>query len=291
VSSDNASVREWTDILRRIRFGRSVRVSEKVMVSSEKVLAVARVLATYADADGSRVYPSVARVAVDAPCDYTTAKRAMSVLRRFGLIRFVRKRGLVDEYQLAIPVDLLEHVEVLTPPAYELEVERVADRNRRRTGAWRTRTAGAQPDPETEVQVPDAPVPPAPHLVDNHGVQVRGAPVPVDPTEPGTGAGRPGTTASTGASGPAVQVRAAPATHQDLDTRTTHHSRRDLRTDVAVVGRPQPPDDPLPLPRRLPGAVLDKLVLAGAIRPEELPDVPDGPDAIVLPFRRPRRSA
>lgn len=284
---DDASVREWTDILRRIRFGKSVKVSEKVAVSGEKVLAVARVVATYADADGSRVFPGVARVAVDAYCDYTTAKRAIAVLRRFGLIRFVRKRGLVDEYQLAIPVDLLEHVDVLSPTEYEAEVERVAGRNRRRTGAAHTRTRRASQPTGEEVQVRHAPVPEPAPPVENLEVQVRQTPVPGRPAELGTGAGRPGTTAGTGACRPAVQVRGAPATHQDLDTTTTHHSRRDLRTDLAVVGHPQapPPDAWPPHP---PTAVLERLVLAA--RPDEQPTQADDRCAVVLPFR-PRRSA
>lgn len=276
MSTDSASVREWTDILRRIRFGRSVQVSEKVAVSSEKVLSVARVLATYADSDGSRVYPSVARVAVDAHIDYTTAKRAMSVLRRYGLIRFVRHRGFVDEYQLAVPEDLMERVQVLSPAQYDLEVERMADRNRRSTGAPRTRTEPTERPADDRVQVPDAPVLPA-------------------PPKPSTGAGRPGTTGSTGAWRPAVQVRGAPATHQDLATSTTHHSRRDLRDELAVARARGPLQDPIPipteLPRRRPGATLPRWVLAGAIRPDELPELPDDRRAVVLPFRRPRRSA
>lgn len=294
MSLDSASVRDWTDILRRIRFGKSVHVSEKVTVSSQKVMAVARVLATYADADGSRVFPSVARVAVDACIDYTTAKRAMSVLRRYGLIRFVRHRGFVDEYQLAVPEDLMERVQLLSPTEYDREVERVADKNRRSTGAPGTRTGAAVPSEGEEVRVPDAPVLAAGEPVENREVRVPDAPVLTPQPELSTGAGRPGTTGSTGAWRPAVQVRGAPATHQDLDTRTTHHSRDDLRTDVAVVGHPQP-DEPLsesmPLPQRLPGSVVARLVLSGAIRPDELPELPDDRQAVVLPFRRPRRSA
>src|SRR5690606_17634783 len=153
-------------------------------------------LATYADADGSRIFPGTARLAVACEIDYRTAKRCLAALRWLGLIRVVRaarRRGLADEYRLTIPGDLLDKDDVLSPGQMDLEVERIRDGNRRRvddepgTGAADTRT-------DTAVRVTDAPVQ-------------------AGPVDGCTGAGSTSNDGCTGAGSTVVRVRPAPPTH------------------------------------------------------------------------------
>lgn len=211
MDDEKASVRDWTDILRRVRLGATVTVPGNTRgVRGSTVRAVALMLATYADADGSRVFPGTARVAVACEIDYRTAKRCLASLRHLGLIVLVRparQRHHADEYRLTIPTDLMERMAVLSPTEMESEVEEMRANNRRGerpTGAGRTRT----------LRVPDAPVE-----------------APVD--EPRTGAGSTPTGPRTGAGSTAVRVPECPPTHHYIDTRTTHHSDEDLSTDVA----------------------------------------------------------
>ena len=132
---ENATVREWTDLLARIRFG-TVRVAGKT-VRGATIKAVGYRAANYADSDGSRIRPGLPRLAVDLEIDHGTAKRAMQVLVRTGLLRLVRpgaRPGHADEYQLTIPADLLDRddIEVWSPARQRLEIERVRERTRGR---------------------------------------------------------------------------------------------------------------------------------------------------------------
>ena len=115
----------WVDVVRRARLGRTTK-------------GVALLLATYADNDGSRVFPGVATASVAAEVDYKTAKRAIAELVKAGLLEVVgdrtRKAGSATEYRLVLADDVLERVEVLTPAAFELEAARRRGANRR-TGA------------------------------------------------------------------------------------------------------------------------------------------------------------
>lgn len=213
---ENATAREWTDLLRRIRFGATVTVPGSSRgVRGATLRAVALMLATYADADGSRIFPGTARLAVACEIDYRTAKRCLAALRWLGLIRVVRaarRRGLADEYRLTIPGDLLDKVDVLSPAQMDLEVERIRDGNRRRvddepgTGSADTRTAASVRVPQTPVQA--------------------------GPVDGCTGAGSTSNDGCTGASRTVVRVRPAPPTHHDVDTPTTHHTEVNLRTAV-----------------------------------------------------------
>lgn len=237
MSEEHASVRDWTDILRRIRFGATVRVPGTTRgVRGATLRAVALMLATYADGDGSRVFPGTARIAVACEIDYRTAKRCLAALRWLGLIaltRAARRRQLADEYRLTIPSNLLDRLEVLTPAAMDLEIERIREGNRRREpkptnpdGA-RTGVAGTRTD--DAVRGADAPVQP----VDNPPARVPDAPVDTPPGETGTGAGSTASDASTGAGSTFVRVPECPPTHHDLDTTTTHHPQRNLRSKPA----------------------------------------------------------
>lgn len=82
---------------------------------------VAFVLATYADQDGSRIYPGVARLAAVTGLSQRSVKSALGVLRGVGLINRIVSgghrgaRAFADEYALTIPEDLMEAA-VLLPP-------------------------------------------------------------------------------------------------------------------------------------------------------------------------------
>src|SRR5690606_37306286 len=113
IDQENATVREWSDLLARIRFG-TVKVAGKT-VRGATIKAVGYRAANYADSDGSRVRPGLPRLAVDLEIDHGTAKRAMQVLVRTGLLRLVRpgaRPGHADEYQLTIPADLLDRDDI-----------------------------------------------------------------------------------------------------------------------------------------------------------------------------------
>lgn len=240
MSEDSTTVRQWTDILRRLRFGKRVAVG-KTGVAGSTIKAVALAVATYADSDGSRVFPGLARIAVDLEIDYTTAKRAMAVLRDLGLLQLVRagaRRGRADEYRLALPADLLERLVVLSPSQYDLEVERIRSATRRThpagTGAPRTCTSPT-------VRVPHAPVP----TVHNHPVRVPDAPVVHTAGPVGTGAAVLSKTVGTGA--PHLQYGCAthlPPTTTDV-TSTTDHPGEDVRTAVTVVRARGAVEDPI----------------------------------------------
>jgi hypothetical protein len=105
----HVTLRQWTDVVRRARLGRTVK-------------AVAMVLATYADADGTRVYPGVARLSYECEMNYNTVKAALKTLRDAGLIVKVGRRGDADVYRLILAADLADRCDVPTPAQVELEL-------------------------------------------------------------------------------------------------------------------------------------------------------------------------
>lgn len=198
----------WIDIVRRARLGRTTK-------------GVAFLLATFADNDGSRVFPGVATVSVAAEIDYKTAKRAIAELVKAGLLERIespgRVRGSATVYRLILAEDLLDRIEVLTPAAFELETERKRDANRR--------TGNARPRTKPDVQGTAHPVPDGP---DGPGT---GAPVP--PADPGTGNGCP-----------EYGERLSAVHNQDLDTTTTSPAEGEIRTAVTGPRASELPEDP-----------------------------------------------
>lgn len=137
-----ASVWNWMHVVRRARLGRTVK-------------GLAAVLASYADPNGTRVFPGVARFAVEAEVEYKTAQEALSRLRRVGLIELVRRagrRGQHDEYRLILHADLLERVEVLSPVQVEVAAAKV-----RRPRGNKPRAPERQPAARGDVDVDDGP--------------------------------------------------------------------------------------------------------------------------------------
>lgn len=101
---------EWERVVRRV-----------VMPGTVKFLAF--VLSTYADADGSRVRPGIEALVLDTGQSKSTVKRALGVLRDdFRFLQQVSRgggkngRGKATEYRLAIPVDLLDRVDLIPIP-------------------------------------------------------------------------------------------------------------------------------------------------------------------------------
>lgn len=133
---DAVNLRQWTNLVRRARLG-------------SHTTAVALTLATYADADGSRVYPGIARLSYDIELSYTTVKRALAKLREAGLIRKVGRHGDADTYRLIFAEDLMERVEVPTPAQVEAHLETVR-KHKRGTYVPRLRPSSGAADAEDE---------------------------------------------------------------------------------------------------------------------------------------------
>ncbi len=97
---------DWERIIRRARLGAPTK-------------AVALAMATYADRDGSRVFPGVARLAAVTEYSERSVRGSLTKLRDLGLIERVLKGGhrgvqaFTDVHRLAIPVDLFERVDML----------------------------------------------------------------------------------------------------------------------------------------------------------------------------------
>ncbi|MFE2995041.1 helix-turn-helix domain-containing protein [Nocardia sp. NPDC059246] len=76
------------------------------------VKLMALTLATYADPDGSRVFPGVEELVAVTCQSLATVKRQMATLRELGLIELVsrasRRAGLADEYRLTVPANVTE---------------------------------------------------------------------------------------------------------------------------------------------------------------------------------------
>jgi hypothetical protein len=102
--------------------------------------------ATYADNKGGGVYPGNERTVADTGLSLATVKRAYKLLRDVGLLdRIVEasrvgKRGIADEYRLAIPDDVLERVVNYGPG---LTVSRGSDLTRAHSEPWSTGDQGS----------------------------------------------------------------------------------------------------------------------------------------------------
>ena len=215
------TLRVWTDVVRRARLGRTTK-------------AVALMLATYADNDGSRVFPGVARLAVDCELTYNVIQTALRSLRTAGLIEVVRKavrRRHADEYRLILAVDVLDRIDVLTPAQVADAAAVLAEQRRGR------------PRPAADRRIDDLPA-------------ADQAPHPGGPGADGTDGQDLHPTASGAASSPAPPAAphgdvhaATPAHHGDVHLHPTalpptthgpihhthHPSDNAVRTDLAVV--------------------------------------------------------
>jgi hypothetical protein len=109
---------EWERIVRRLALPMRLKFT-------------AMVIATYADADGSRVKPGSKRLAAVTAQGESTVRKHLGALQEYGLLTLVSRGGgrggvgKTSEFRLAIPVDLLARVPML--PATERPLSAVRD--------------------------------------------------------------------------------------------------------------------------------------------------------------------
>lgn len=211
MAEEEPFVRTWMRTVRRIRLGRTVK-------------AVATMLVTYADPDGRRVHPGVARLSYECELSYTVVKGALRALRSAGLIVKVGKKGDADEYHLILHEDLLERVDVPTPSQADAEIHRIrmAWKGNYSPSLRSTRTP-AESDGEEDLRS-TAPTAESPDVEESA----------VNGSTPGTGSAVNGSNS--------LQSTAPTATYQEEPPTEKNHSGEDLRTDVAVT-RPRGPEE------------------------------------------------
>lgn len=86
-------------------------------ISATVVKGVGLALASYANRDGSSIYPGVEKLALVLETTPKSVVQALAVLRAVGLIECVKRgnkaRSESDEYRLTIPEDLLDVLPIL----------------------------------------------------------------------------------------------------------------------------------------------------------------------------------
>lgn len=94
--------------------------------------AVAMAMASYADLDGTHIFPGTERLARVAKMSRRKALDALVALRQAGLIERTLERqkngrkGGVDVYRLTIPSDILGRFEMLDPDEERVHVTTLA---------------------------------------------------------------------------------------------------------------------------------------------------------------------
>jgi hypothetical protein len=186
----------WVRVVRRaeLGFNPDPKGNPKKRVGSDTVQHVALVAVTYGNPDGTRIRPSVARLARVCRKDERTVRACLGRLRDLGLLIRVfegssaGRSAMADEYRMAIPDDLLERVAMLDPDERELivpdgvEPPRAKRPRPDRSGTPEGGTPGAAPcDQPGDPDVHDAGTPGAapadPGLPDgNHRVLPPGTP-------------------------------------------------------------------------------------------------------------------
>lgn len=177
----------WVQVLRRAELGFG---EGKKRVGSDTVQHVALVAVTYGNPDGTRIRPSVGRLARVCRKDEKTVRLCLARLREVGLLVRVfegssaGRAGRADEYCLAIPDDLLERVAMLDPDERTLVVpEGVAPPSARKPRAKKSDSLspgspGAAPsDPPVDNSVSPGAAPAVTRLPkSNHRVLPPGSP-------------------------------------------------------------------------------------------------------------------
>lgn len=202
-------------------------------VSPQAVRAIAFVIASHADQDGTRVMPGDKRLAVLAECDEKQAKAVRGAFLALGLLALVsagnRRAGGGNCYRLTIPVDLLDGPLVYLGPEEvrgEIEALRKAARDRLAAGNEKRRTGSIGPRmEEVDIQGPMDPVQ-------------------TEAPESRTGSDGPPEISRTGSDGPRKQGPSdRRTTHDHPPTPTTQMA--DVRTDVAVPREAAAAEDPI----------------------------------------------
>jgi hypothetical protein len=124
----------WEKVIRRARLDGIVQGARKgTWVKGATLKAVALTMATYGNAAGAEVKPSVARIAIDCGISYQLAKRCVAGLReQLGLIELIRRGNDLDGssiYRLVLPVDQTERLGT-DPILYEQSVAALSKETR-----------------------------------------------------------------------------------------------------------------------------------------------------------------
>ncbi|MGH3190003.1 MAG: hypothetical protein ACRDOL_22610 [Streptosporangiaceae bacterium] len=103
-----AAVNEWVPVWRRV-------------IAEPSVKNVGLHAASYADPDGTNIFPGILRMANVTGLSERAVRDAFSFIRESGLMHRCSKgsaagrRGFSDEYRLTIPLDIFARVQMLTP--------------------------------------------------------------------------------------------------------------------------------------------------------------------------------
>lgn len=118
-----ADVNTWINVVRRSRLPATTKL-------------IALLMASYADPDGTNIYPGVARLAIQSGHGYRTVQREQARLRAMGFVQSMPRRGLrrgwSTPYRLILAADLLEHVDVPSPATEDARIDELARRYRGR---------------------------------------------------------------------------------------------------------------------------------------------------------------
>lgn len=161
---------EWERILRRVQ----------VSVPSVKLVGFA--MATYGNADGTKIRPGQKRLAAVLGTSEMTVRRGQGELETIGMLEMVFKGhsqgrgqagGYASEYRLTIPSDLLERVPLLDPEEaiYRTPMNSDSDKDRTPMSAESEEIPDMgeeTPDtheetPDMQGEIPDTHVPPPHH--------------------------------------------------------------------------------------------------------------------------------
>lgn len=139
---------EWERILRRVR----------VSVPSVKLVGFA--MATYANADGTKIRPGQKRLAAVLGTSEMTVRRGQTELETIGMLEMVFKGhsqgrgqagGYASEYRLTLPSDLLDRVPMLDPEEVNHRTPVNSDSTKDRTPM----SAESEETPDMGEEIPD----------------------------------------------------------------------------------------------------------------------------------------
>lgn len=114
-------------------------------VSGTAFKAVALVLASHADPDGSRIWPGDMTVAIETETSPRTVKVIREKLLALGLLAPAGRHGHTPVYRLTLPDDLTDLLVVLTPD--EVKATAKAMRTKLRDGKAKWRNGSGPDDP------------------------------------------------------------------------------------------------------------------------------------------------
>ncbi|SMD24193.1 hypothetical protein [Lentzea albidocapillata] len=142
----------WERIVLAARFSSSTKL-------------VAFTMRTFADPDGTRVRPTIARLCVLTDLSYATVRRARQELLRAGLLQLAkrgnRRKHEADEYRLILADDIFDRLKWLTPSEINNATQEINEQRQAAEAARRRpKDQGSPVNPETDQESAAAPEPP-----------------------------------------------------------------------------------------------------------------------------------